>query len=218
MKKQEIHRRIGQIGIIPSVRLASAADAFFAAEAVCRGGIPIVEVTMTIPGAIEVIRALAQESGLGITVGAGSVQNAEMAAQCRDAGAQFLTSPGLDPGIVAVAKESDIVVFPGALTPTDVMAAWKAGADFVKIFPCSIMGGPAYIKTLRHPFPQVPMIAAGGVNQQNVGNFILAGATAVGVGADIIQPAAIERRDARWIHELARRFLNRVAEARLQCA
>jgi 2-dehydro-3-deoxyphosphogluconate aldolase/(4S)-4-hydroxy-2-oxoglutarate aldolase len=218
MNKQEIRNRIEEIGIIPSVRLSSAADALFAAEAVRRGGIPIVEVTMTVPGAIDVIRELTHSDGLGIIVGAGSIWDAEMAAKCFDAGAQFLTSTGLDHGVVDFAHKNDVVIFPGCLTPTDVMAAWKAGVDFVKIFPCSAVGGPNYIKSLKRPFPQVPLIAGGGVNQQNAPDFILAGATAIGIGADLIQPAAIKRREAAWIHELAGRFLNMVKQARIQSA
>jgi 2-dehydro-3-deoxyphosphogluconate aldolase/(4S)-4-hydroxy-2-oxoglutarate aldolase len=213
MTRQEVHARIEELGIIPSVRLSSAADAMFAAEAVQQGGIPIVEVTMTVPGAIDVIRELARSSET-LVVGAGSIWDMDVAARCLDAGARFLTSTGFDPGIVEFAQKHDVVVFPGTLTPSEVMAAWKAGVDFVKIFPCANMGGPNYIKALRRPFPQIRMIAGGGVNQQNAGEFILQGATAIGVGADLIQPQAIKRREASWIHELAGRFLHMVQEAR----
>jgi 2-dehydro-3-deoxyphosphogluconate aldolase/(4S)-4-hydroxy-2-oxoglutarate aldolase len=213
MTRQEIRARIEEIGIVPSVRLSSSADALFAAEAVCHGGIPIVEVTMTIPGAIEVIRELVKNNSK-LIIGGGSVWDAGVAKECLDAGARFLTSTGLDLSIVEFAAQNDVVVFPGVLTPSEVMAAWKAGVDFVKIFPCSSVGGPNYIKALRRPFPQIPMIAGGGVNQQNAKDFILAGATAIGIGADLIQPKAIERREASWIHELAGRFLHMVQEAR----
>jgi 2-dehydro-3-deoxyphosphogluconate aldolase/(4S)-4-hydroxy-2-oxoglutarate aldolase len=138
----------------------------------------------------------------------------EVAARCLDAGARFLTSTGFDHGIVEFAQKHGAVVFPGTLTPSEVMMAWKAGVDFVKIFPCANVGGPNYIKALRRPFPQIRMIAGGGVNQQNAGEFILHGATAIGVGADLIQPQAIRRREASWIHELAGRFLHMVQEAR----
>jgi 2-dehydro-3-deoxyphosphogluconate aldolase/(4S)-4-hydroxy-2-oxoglutarate aldolase len=213
MTKQQIRDRIHEIGIIPSIRLSSAADALFAAEAVCIGGIPIVEVTMTIPGAIEVIRELSRNSP-SVLVGAGSIWDAEGARQCLDAGAAFLTSTGFDPGIVAFAKANDTVVFPGVLTASEVMVAWKAGVDFVKIFPCMNVGGPSYIKALRRPFPQIPFIAGGGVTQRNAADFIIAGATAIGIGADLIQPKAVEMREAAWIHELAGRFLGMVREAR----
>ena len=213
MTKQEIRDRIQEIGIIPSIRLSSAADAMFAAEAIYTGGIPIVEVTMTVPGAVDVIRELRRHSP-GVIVGAGSIWDAEGARHCLDAGAQFLTSTGFDQGTVDFALKNDVVVFPGALTSSEVMAAWKAGVDFVKIFPCANVGGPSYIKALKRPFPQIPMIAAGGVNQQNAGDFIAVGASAIGIGADLIQPQAIKKREASWIHELAGRFLGMVREAR----
>lgn len=216
MTRQEIKARIEEVGIIPSVRLSSADDALFASEVVCENGIPIVEVTMTIPGAVDVIRGLVRHGYAEVIVGAGSVWDEEMAARCLDAGAQFLTSTGFDPGIVEFARKHDTVVFPGALSPTDVMRAWKSGPDFVKIFPCSAVGGPPYIKTLKRPFPQIPLIAGGGVTQQNAGDFILAGATAIGVGSDLIQPAAIKRRESGWIRELSKRFLGTVQKARKQ--
>ncbi len=215
MKKPEVRGLIEDIGIIPAVRLFSAEDAMFAAEAICSSGIPIVEVTMTVPGAIEVIRHLAQNSP-EVVVGAGTVSDVESARQCLDAGAKFLTTTGLDLEIVDFALKADIVVFPGALTPTEVKTAWKAGSDYVKIFPCANVGGPSYIKALKAPFPQVPLIASGGVNQQTAGDFILAGAIAIGVGADLIQPQAIQRRERDWIRELARRFLSMVKQARSQ--
>jgi 2-dehydro-3-deoxyphosphogluconate aldolase/(4S)-4-hydroxy-2-oxoglutarate aldolase len=187
----------------------------FAADAVCRHGIPIVEVTMTIPGAIEVIGELARKN-LGVITGAGSVGDVETAARCFDAGAQFLTSTGLDLDVVDFAVKRNIVVFPGALTPTEVMAAWKAGPDFVKIFPCAQLGGPAYIRALKGPFPHIPLIASGGVNQNTASEFILAGAAILGIGAELIPHEAIRRRQEHWIGELARRFLQMVKEARAQ--
>jgi 2-dehydro-3-deoxyphosphogluconate aldolase/(4S)-4-hydroxy-2-oxoglutarate aldolase len=204
-----------EIGIIPAIRVSSTEDALFAAESVASGGIPIVELTMTVPGAIEVIAHLAR-SAPQVIVGAGTVWDTETARRCLDAGAQFLTSTGVDLQTVEFAHQQNIVIFPGALTPTEVMMAWKAGVDFVKIFPCAQLGGAAYIKTLKSPFPQVPLIASGGVNQQNVADFILAGATAVGVGAHLIPKKAIELRQTHRIHELAVRLVNTVREARKQ--
>jgi len=168
---------------------------------------------MTVPGAVQVIAELARTNP-EFVVGAGTLFDVDMARQCLDAGAKFLTSPGLDLGIVEFALKHDAVVLPGALTPTEITAAWKAGADFVKVFPCSQFGGPAYIKALKSPFAQVPLIASGGVNQQTATEFILAGAAALGVGSDLIQPDAIERREAAWIRELSRRFLRIVRQAR----
>lgn len=215
MKKEQVRARIEEIGIIPAIRVSSPQDAMFAAETVCRSGIPIVEVTMTIPGAIEVITELAQNNP-NVIAGAGTVSDLETARRCLDSGAQFLTSTGLDLDIVAFAVRHDIVVLPGALTPTEVMAAWKARPDFVKIFPCSQVGGPSYIRALKGPFPHIPFIAAGGVNQQTVADFILAGAVAVGIGGELIPHEAIHLRQEHWIGELARRFAAMVKDARIQ--
>jgi len=215
MKKEQVRARIEEIGIIPAIRVSSPQDAMFAAETVCRSGIPIVEVTMTIPGAIEVITELAQNNP-NVIAGAGTVFDLETARRCLDSGAQFLTSTGLDLDLVAFAVKHDIVVLPGALTPTEVMAAWKARPDFVKIFPCSQVGGPSYIRALKGPFPHIPFIAAGGVNQQTVADFILAGAVAVGIGGELIPHEAIHLRQEHWIGELARRFAAMVKDARLQ--
>ena len=215
MTKEQVRARIEEIGIIPAIRVSSPQDAMFAAETVCRSGIPIVEVTMTIPGAIEVITELAQNNP-NVIAGAGTVFDLETARRCLDSGAQFLTSTGLDLDIVAFAVKNDIVVLPGALTPTEVMAAWKARPDFVKIFPCSQVGGPSYIRALKGPFPHIPFIAAGGVNQQTVADFILAGAVAVGIGGELIPHEAIHLRQEHWIGELARRFAAMVKDARIQ--
>ena len=213
MTKEQIRDRIKEIGIIPAVRVHSAEDALFATEAVTVSGIPIVEVTMTIPGAIDVIRELVKQNS-ELIVGAGTVLYLETARRCVDAGAAFLTSPGLDHDIVNFAVGRNVLAFPGALTPTEIMDAAKAGSDFVKIFPCFANGGPAYIRTLKLSFPDVPLIASGGVDQTNAGDFILAGAAALGIGRHLIHPDAIKRRERGWIHELSRRYLAMVSQAR----
>jgi 2-dehydro-3-deoxyphosphogluconate aldolase/(4S)-4-hydroxy-2-oxoglutarate aldolase len=213
MTKAEVCAHIEEIAIIPAVRLYSAEDALFAAEAVCGAGIPIVEVTMTVPGAVDVIHELTRQRPT-VIVGAGSVFHVETARRCLDAGAAFLTTPGLDLDIVNFALGRGVVVFPGALTPTEIMAARNAGSDFVKIYPCFANGGPRYIRALKMPFPEIKMIAAGGVDQQNAGEFILAGATALGIGEHLIHRDAIRRRERGWIHELSRRYLGMVSEAR----
>jgi len=213
LNKDQIRSRIEEIGIIPAVRLSSAADALFAAEAVSVSGIPIVEVTMTVPGAVEVIEELARNDA-ELIVGAGTIFDVDVARQCLGAGAKFLTSPGLDLAIVDFALKHEAVVVPGALTPTEVTAAWKSGADFVKVFPCSQLGGPTYIKALKSPFAEVRLIASGGINQQTAAEFILAGAVALGIGTELIQPDAIKRREAAWIRELSRRFLRIIRQAR----
>jgi 2-dehydro-3-deoxyphosphogluconate aldolase / (4S)-4-hydroxy-2-oxoglutarate aldolase len=215
MKKEEVRARIQEIGIIPAVRVSSAEDARFAAEAVARGGIPIVEITMTVPGAIDLISDLVQHAPEMI-VGAGSVLDKQMAQLCLNAGARFLTNEGLDLEIVEFAVKEDVVVFPGALTPTEVITAWKAGSDFVKVVPCAQVGGDSYIRALKAALPQVPLIAAGGVNQQTAANFIQAGAIALGVGGALIPRESIRLRQSERIRELASRFVNFVKDARGQ--
>jgi 2-dehydro-3-deoxyphosphogluconate aldolase/(4S)-4-hydroxy-2-oxoglutarate aldolase len=213
MTRQEIRARIEEVGIIPAIRVSSAEDALFAAEAVSESAIPIVEVTMTVPGAVAVIRELTSHHP-NVLVGAGTLFDADKARRCLDAGAAFLTTPGLDMEIVDFALKSGVVVFPGALTPSEVTSAWKAGVDFVKVFPCFANGGPAYIQALKGPFAEVPLIASGGVNQMNAMDFIRAGAVALGIGRDLIHHDAIKRRERGWITELARRYTKIVAEAR----
>jgi 2-dehydro-3-deoxyphosphogluconate aldolase/(4S)-4-hydroxy-2-oxoglutarate aldolase len=217
MNKETIRTRIEQIGIVPAIRFSSAEDALFAVKAISDGGIPIAEVTMTIPGALEVISELARNEP-ELIVGAGTVLDIETARRCLDAGARFLTSTGLDLQIVEFAVKQNVVVLPGALTPSEVMAAWKAGSDFVKVFPCSLLGGVSYIRTLKSPFPYMSLIASGGVTQQTAADFILAGAAAVGIGRDLISPEAVRRREPDWIRELAKRFLQIIGEARSQRA
>ncbi len=213
MNKSEVRRRIEEVGIIPAVRVSSADDAMFAAEAVYRGGIPIVEVTLTVPGAIDVISHLVQNAPEMI-VGAGSLLDVETARLCLQAGAKFLTSDGFDLDVVKFAVNENTVVFPGALTPTDVIAARKAGSDFIKIVPCGHVGGDSYIKDLKAMFPGVPLIAAGGVNQKTAYGFILAGATALGVGKELVSREAIHLRQEERIRTLADRFLGFVHGAR----
>jgi 2-dehydro-3-deoxyphosphogluconate aldolase/(4S)-4-hydroxy-2-oxoglutarate aldolase len=213
MTREEIRARIEEVGIIPAIRVSSAEDALFAAEAVSESAIPIVEVTMTVPGAVEVIRQLTSHHP-DVLVGAGTLFRVDTARRCLDAGAAFLTTPGLDLDIVNFALGRGVVVFPGALTPTEVANAWKAGVDFVKVFPCFANGGPAYIQALKGPFAEVPLIASGGVNQMNAMDFIRAGAVALGIGRDLIHQDAIKRRERGWITELARRYTKIVAEAR----
>ncbi|MGA2597811.1 MAG: bifunctional 4-hydroxy-2-oxoglutarate aldolase/2-dehydro-3-deoxy-phosphogluconate aldolase [Bryobacteraceae bacterium] len=217
MKKSEVRAIIEDIGIIPGVRVTVPDEARFAAEAVYRANIPIAEITNTIPNAVDVISYLANKFP-DMVVGAGTVLDTETAQRCLDAGAQFLTSPGLVIEVVEFAVKHDVVVFPGALTPTEVITAWKTGADFVKIFPCAGIGGPVYLRSLKVPLPQVPLIASGGVNQLSAFNFILAGATALGIGSELMPHEALYRRNDEQIRELARRFIGMVKKARAQQA
>ena len=215
MTKDEVCSRIREIAIIPAIRVSSGDDAHFAAEAVMHGGIPIVEITMTVPGALELMAHLIR-SDPRVIVGAGTVLDTKTAHLCVEAGARFITAPSFNPAIVEFASKENITVMPGAMTPTEVVTAWSAGADFVKVFPCAQIGGDKYIKALHASLTQIPLIAAGGVNQQTAANFILSGATAIGVGTELIPTEAIQRRQSKRIHELAHRFAKLVKDARDQ--
>jgi 2-dehydro-3-deoxyphosphogluconate aldolase/(4S)-4-hydroxy-2-oxoglutarate aldolase len=213
MTTEEVCRKIRDIGIVPAIRVETEDDAFFAAETVIGGGVPVIELTMTVPGALDIVKGLRKRHPEAI-VGAGTVLDAAVARQCLDAGAMFLTSPGLDKAIVEAAKNAGVAAIPGALTPTEVMGALRAGADMIKIYPCSQVGGPSYIRALRAPFPHVAFIASGGVNQQTAIHFIEAGAAALGIREDLMPPAAIASRKSDWIRELTHRFLGMVQRAR----
>lgn len=215
MTKDQVCARIREVGIIPAIRVSSDEDAHFATEAVASGGIPIVEITMTVPRAVELISHLVREHG-HIVVGAGTILDIEVARECRDAGASFLTAPGFDPEIVEFAAKESLAVFPGGLTPTEVVRAWKAGADFVKVFPCTQVGGEKYIKALKTALPQIPLIAAGGVNQHTAAKLMVAGADALGVGTELIPADAIRLRKPDRIRELSRRFAGFVKQGREQ--
>jgi 2-dehydro-3-deoxyphosphogluconate aldolase/(4S)-4-hydroxy-2-oxoglutarate aldolase len=215
VKREQVRARIEEIGIVAAIRVSKSDDAYYAAETVYNAGIPVAEITMTVPGGIDVIRDLATRYP-DMVVGAGTVLDQETARRCVDAGAKFLTSPGLVLDVVDFALKNDVVVFPGVLTATEVIMAWKAGVDFIKIFPCAQVGGDRYIRALKVPFPNVPLIASGGVNQQTAANFILAGATALGIGAELIPKEALMRRQEAWIGELARRFTGIIRDARNQ--
>ena len=204
---------IAEVGIIPSVRALSAADARFAAETVHAAGISVVEITMTTPNAMEVIAGLAR-SLPELLVGAGSVLEPLTARQCVDAGARFVASPGFDRALVELTMKKGALALPGALTPSEVMAARQAGVKAIKVFPCGEFGGPGYIKALKAPFPHMQFVAAGGVNQQTAADFIRSGAMAIGVGTELIPRQAIQQRDREWITELAHRFRHLVHDAR----
>jgi 2-dehydro-3-deoxyphosphogluconate aldolase / (4S)-4-hydroxy-2-oxoglutarate aldolase len=217
VNRAEVRAQVEQIGIIPAVRVSTEHVARFAAEAVANGGIPIVEIEMTVPGAVEVIRYLVQHAP-DMIVGGGAVYDVETARRCIGVGAKFLTTDGLDVNVVEFANEEEIAVWPAALTPTEIITAWKAGPDFVKIFPCAPVGGESYIRTIKKAFNHVPLIAAGGVNQKTAHNFILAGASALGIGGELIPEDALRLKQADRIRELAQRFRRFVLEARGQLA
>jgi 2-dehydro-3-deoxyphosphogluconate aldolase/(4S)-4-hydroxy-2-oxoglutarate aldolase len=217
MTKQEVRAWIEETGIIAAVRERSKENALFAAEAVAQAGIPVVEIALTVPQATTVISQLAK-SLPGIVVGAGSVTKPEAARQCLDAGAQFLTSDGFHSAVVEFGSKQGVVVIPGTLTPTEVISAWETNADFVKVVPCTQLGGPTYIASLHAMFPDIPLIASGGVDQLTASKLILAGAIGLGVGRELIPKEAIQHRQSARIGELARRFLDFVKSGKAHLA
>jgi len=188
MNKQEVLDWLERDRLVPVVRAPSEESAFEMIDALLEGGISIFEVTMTVPGAIGVIQQVAAQYGDQILLGAGTVLNSETAQDCIDAGAQFIVSPSFDLGTVQLCYDCGVVVAPGALTPNEVFTAWQAGADIVKVFPCDAMGGPSYLKSLKAPFPEIVLMPTGGVTCANIPDFIRAGAIAVGVGSNLVDP------------------------------
>jgi 2-dehydro-3-deoxyphosphogluconate aldolase/(4S)-4-hydroxy-2-oxoglutarate aldolase len=214
MTKQRVLGRIAEIGVVPVVRAPSPHDALRAMDAICEGGVTVLEITMTVPGALGVIETAVASRGQDVIVGAGTVLDADMARACVDAGAQFIVSPSLDLPTIDYCAKSLIAVFPGALTPTEVVTAWRAGADVVKVFPCGSVGGASYIKALKAPLPQISLMPTGGVSISTAADFIKAGAFALGVGSDLVDVDAIARGNAKLVTERARVYLHLVREAR----
>ena len=212
--KDEALAQLGEDGIVPVIRAESAAIAVQVAEALVEGGIRTLEITMTVPDAMSAIRAVATRFGTAVLLGAGTVTSRELAEGAIDAGAEFLVTPCVVTDVIAVASERGIAVLPGALTPTEVFTAWSAGGDIIKVFPAANVGGAAYIKALRAPFPQIPLCPTGGVNLQTIAEFIKAGAVAVGVGGELISKTAIEQGDFAQITALARQYVHALETAR----
>src|SRR5262245_7924528 len=214
MKKEEVRQQIIDIGIVPVLRVSSPKLAIAAAEAVLAGGIPIVEVTMTIPKAVDVIRELVMSMSSNVIVGAGTVLDAQAAQQCLDSGAEFLVSPVFDLETIKLANSAGKLMMAGALTPTEIVNAWSRGSDFVKVFPCGNVGGPKYIKALRGPLPHIPLIPTGGVSLDTAAAFINAGASALGVGSELISESELKAGNSMHITRTAERFAAIVQEAR----
>lgn len=214
MTKEETRQQIASIGIVPVIRASTSEKAFLAVDALRKGGISVVEVTLTVPGAERVIEALRKQFESALLVGAGTVLNPESARRCLEAGAQFIVSPGLNTATVGFVNAKDVLMIAGALTPTEIMAAWESGSDVVKIFPCNVVGGAGYIKSLKGPFPQIPLIPTGGVNLQTAGDFLRAGAEALGVGSEMVPASALESGKPEVITSLARQFMQIVEEVR----
>jgi 2-dehydro-3-deoxyphosphogluconate aldolase / (4S)-4-hydroxy-2-oxoglutarate aldolase len=214
MKREDVVRRIREVGVVPVVRASSAEEALQVIEAIKAGGVPILEITMTVPRAVSVIEQVIAAYGDEAVVGAGTVLDAETARACILAGAQFVVSPALDLETIACCRRYGVAVMPGALTPTEVVRAWTAGADFVKVFPAGAMGGASYLKALKAPLPQIELIPTGGVSLKTASDFIKAGASALGVGADLVDTKALREGQAHLITERARQYVEIVRESR----
>jgi 2-dehydro-3-deoxyphosphogluconate aldolase/(4S)-4-hydroxy-2-oxoglutarate aldolase len=214
MKKSDVLTQIRSIGVVPVLRLSSARDLLAMAEALHSAKIVAIEIPMDVPGALAVISDLVHRFDEEVLVGAGTVLDAESASSVVAAGASFITSPSCDPGVVKYCIATDVAVFPGALTPTEITSAWKMGADMVKVFPCSALGGPSYLKAIKAPLPQIDLFPSGGVTLQNAAAFIEAGACVLGVGSDLVDIASLREGRTDRIAERARRFIELTRDAR----
>lgn len=214
MDKAAIVKQIEDLGLVPVVRASSADEAMQAIDAIKAGGVNVLEITMTVPGAIKVIEKVADKYGSEVLVGAGTVLDPETARACLLAGAQFIVSPALNLATIAMCHRYSAPVCPGVLTPTEVITAWSAGVDFVKVFPCGSVGGASYVKNLKGPFPQVKIIPTGGVSLKTAADFIKAGASALGVGTDLVDVKAIREGNPQLVTTRAQQFLQIVREAR----
>jgi 2-dehydro-3-deoxyphosphogluconate aldolase/(4S)-4-hydroxy-2-oxoglutarate aldolase len=212
--KSETIQKIRDTGVIPVVRATTADEAMRAIDAIREGGISVLEITMTVPGAVKLIEEVANRYGSDALVGAGTVLDPETATACISSGARFVVSPALNLDTIACCRQRDIAVMPGALTPTEVVQAWNAGADFVKVFPAGAVGGPSYLKALKAPLPQIELVPTGGVSLKTAADFIRAGASALGVGADLVDISAIREGQSALITERAKQFIEIVREAR----
>lgn len=215
MSRVEVIKQIKDTGIIPVVRASSAEEAMRAIDAIRAGGISVLEITMTVPGAVALIEEVAATCGEDVLVGAGTVLDPETATACISAGAKFVVGPALNFDTIACCRRNDVAVMPGALTPTEVVQAWNAGADFVKVFPAGAVGGPSYLKALKAPLPQIELVPTGGVSLKTAADFIKAGAAALGIGADLVDLKAIREGQSQLITDRAKQFVQIIREARL---
>ena len=214
MEKREVFNRMISEGLIPVIRVTSAQEAMDVADAIKEGGVSLIEITMSVLGAIDVIKELTQRYKDEIVLGAGTVLDTETGRAALLAGAQFIVSPALNLDLIELGHRYSAVVIPGTMTPTEILTAWNAGADMVKVFPAAQLGGPEYIKAIRGPLPQILLVPTGGVNLQNAGAFIQAGAAALGVGGELVDKKAVKEGKFQIITENTRSFLKAIREAR----
>jgi 2-dehydro-3-deoxyphosphogluconate aldolase/(4S)-4-hydroxy-2-oxoglutarate aldolase len=214
MTKQDVLKKVADVGLVPVVRAQSADEAMKVVDAIREGGVPVLEITMTVPGAIGLMEQMARRFGADVVLGAGTVLDPETARACILSGAAFVVSPALNRATIEVCRRYSVAVLPGALTPTEILTAWEAGADVVKVFPCGALGGASYIKSLKAPLPHVEMIPTGGVSVKTAADFIKAGSLALGVGADLVDTKAIREGNARLVTDKAREYVRLVQEAR----
>jgi 2-dehydro-3-deoxyphosphogluconate aldolase/(4S)-4-hydroxy-2-oxoglutarate aldolase len=214
VQKQEVLEGLRRGGLVPVLRAPTAEDALAMVEALHAAGIGAVEITMTVPGAVEVIGQVARRFGHEMLVGAGTVLDAKSAAACIAAGAQFIISPSTELEVIAHCNQAGVAVLPGALTPTEIVRAWRAGADMVKVFPCSALGGASYLKAVKAPLPHIELVPTGGVSLETAAAFIKAGAAALGVGGDLVDIEAVRSGNGAVIGERAKKYLAIVKEAR----
>ncbi len=212
--KEKSLARLREVGIIPIIRAPSADAVVPVAEALLHAGLPVVEITLTVPNAIDAISAVAKRFSGKVLVGAGTVTDAETARRAVEAGAEFIVTPCLVPEVIEAAHRANVAVLPGALTPTEVFEAFRSGGDMVKVFPAQAVGGAAYLRALRGPFPDIPLVPTGGVTLDNIAELFKAGAAAVGVGTELISKDALDRRDYAAIGALAKQFVEAVRRAR----
>jgi 2-dehydro-3-deoxyphosphogluconate aldolase / (4S)-4-hydroxy-2-oxoglutarate aldolase len=211
---KEALAKILEEGVVPVIRVSSAAAAFEVAKAIHEGGISVIEVTMTVPGAMDVIKEVSQKFGKELLLGAGTILDPETARAALLNGARFLVTPTLNLDVIKMCNRYSAVVIPGALTPTEILTAWEAGADLVKVFPIAQVGGPAYIRAIQGPLPHIPLVPTGGVNLQNAGEFIKAGAAAIAAGGELVDKKAVAEKNFSVIVENAQKFLGEVKKAR----
>lgn len=205
---------IREVGLVPIIRASSAEDAFLAVEAIVAGGVPIAEVTMVVPNALRVLERAVERFGDKVLLGAGTVLDTETCRAAILAGAEFIVTPSLDVQVVELARRYTKACVPGALTPTEILTAWQAGADIVKVFPCGAVGGPRYIKSIKGPFPHIDLIPTGGVDLESIPKYLQAGASAVAVGSELVTAKAVKQRDSAAITSNARRYFEAVRSAR----